>query len=110
MLEKLNKLIEFKVKDNRLDIIFKSEDYTYSMNAKEANELVGELYELVESLDEYDKEKDPRYIYQRGLRNQIYIDIKQDDGEIIKTIIKNIKRNPKLSNLIGNKNDKDLPK
>lgn len=105
MLEKFNKLIEFKVEDDKLNIVFKSENYTYSMNKEEANELVGDLYELTESFDEYDKEKYPKYVYQKALINQIIIDIINED-EIVKKIIKKANRNPRFTTLIDGKNFK----
>lgn len=51
----------------------------------------------------YDPESDPKLMYQRALRTEIYLDIKSDDSQIIKSIIRQTNRNPKLNTLIGNR-------
>lgn len=51
----------------------------------------------------YDPESDPKLMYQKALRTEIYLDIKSDDSQIIKSIIRQTNRNPKLNNLIGNR-------
>lgn len=51
---------------------------------------------------EYDPEKDPKLIYQKALRTEVYIDIKRDDGSIVKSIVRQVNRNPAFANLIGN--------
>lgn len=51
---------------------------------------------------EYDPEKDPKLIYQKAQRTEIYIDIKRDDGSIVKSVIRQVNRNPAFANLIGN--------
>lgn len=51
---------------------------------------------------DYDPEKDPKLIYQKALRAQVYIDIKRDDGSIVKAVVKQVNRNPAFANLIGN--------
>lgn len=53
---------------------------------------------------EYDPNKDPKLIYQKGLLTQVLIDIKQDEGSIVKTFIKHSTRDPRLGNIIGNTN------
>ncbi len=52
----------------------------------------------------YDPEKDPKLVYQKALQAQVYIDIKQDEGSIVKTFIKTVNRDPRLGNLVGNRN------
>lgn len=51
---------------------------------------------------DYDPEKDPKMVYQKALRTEVYIDIKRDDGSIVKAVVKQVNRNPKFANLIGN--------
>lgn len=51
---------------------------------------------------EYDPEKDPKLIYQKAQRTEVYIDIKRDDGSIVKSVIRQVNRNPAFANLIGN--------
>lgn len=49
----------------------------------------------------YDPEKDPKLIYQKALQAQVYIDIKRDDGSIVKAVIKQANRNPRFARLMG---------
>lgn len=51
----------------------------------------------------YDPEKDPQYIYQKAMSTQVIIDIRHDDGMIVKKVIKAVNRNGRLSNMIGNR-------
>jgi hypothetical protein len=51
----------------------------------------------------FDPNKDIRTIFQKALMAQITIDIKTDDTQIVKTIVKNINQNGRLTTLIGNR-------
>lgn len=51
---------------------------------------------------DYDPEKDPKLVYQKALRTEVYIDIKRDDGSIVKSVVRQVNRNPAFANLIGN--------
>jgi hypothetical protein len=50
----------------------------------------------------YDPDKDPKLIYQKALLTQVVIDIRHDDGMIVKKVIKAVNRDSRLANLIGN--------
>lgn len=50
----------------------------------------------------YNPETDPLSIYQKALRAEIYLDIRTDDSQIIRSVVKGVNRNQKLSELIGN--------
>jgi hypothetical protein len=51
----------------------------------------------------FDPYKDPKTIYQKAMMAQISIDIRSDSSQIIKTVIKEINSNGRLSTLIGNR-------
>lgn len=53
--------------------------------------------------DDFDPNKDPRAIFQKALMAQIEIDIKTDDTQIVKTVIKHVNQNSRLTKLIGNR-------
>jgi hypothetical protein len=46
---------------------------------------------------------DPKTIYQKAMATQVYIDVRTDDGVIVRKIIKAVNENGRLSNLIGNR-------
>lgn len=50
----------------------------------------------------YDPTKDPKTMYQKALMARILIDIRHDDGIIVKKVIKAVNDNGRLANLIGN--------
>ncbi len=52
---------------------------------------------------DFDPNKDPRTIFQKALMAQITIDIKTDDTQIVKTVIKHVNQNTRLTKLIGNR-------
>lgn len=52
---------------------------------------------------EFDPYKDPKTIYQKALMAKILIDIKTDDTQVIKTVIKEVNGNGRLSTLISNR-------
>ncbi len=51
----------------------------------------------------FDPNADPRTVFQKALMTQVYIDIRHDDGIIVKKVIKEVNRNGRLANLIGNR-------
>ena len=53
--------------------------------------------------DNWDPNKDPRTLYQKQQLAQIKIDIRHDDGIIVKKVIKAVNMNGRLSTLIGNR-------
>lgn len=53
--------------------------------------------------DNFDPSKDPRTIYQKALMAQIQIDVRTDDAAIVKTVIKHVNNNGRLTTLIGNR-------
>jgi hypothetical protein len=53
--------------------------------------------------DNFDPSKDIRTIYQKALMAQITIDVRTDDAAIVKTIIKHVNQNGRLTTLIGNR-------
>jgi hypothetical protein len=53
--------------------------------------------------DEFDANKDPKTIYQKQMKAEILIDIKTDDTQIVKTIVKHVNGNGRLATLIGNR-------
>ena len=53
---------------------------------------------------EYDPNKDPQLMYQKQSLTTVLLDIRVDDGIIIKKIIKATNRDSRLGNLIGNAN------
>lgn len=52
---------------------------------------------------EYDPEKDPKLIYQKALQQQVLIEVRTDDTNLVKKFIKTVNRDPRLGNLIGNR-------
>lgn len=53
--------------------------------------------------NQFDPNKDPRTVFQKALMAQISIDIKTDSGQIVKTVIKHVNQNGRLTKLIGNR-------
>jgi hypothetical protein len=51
----------------------------------------------------FDPNRDPRTLYQQALAAQVLIDIRTDDGVIVKKVIKAVNSNGRLTNLIGNR-------
>lgn len=51
----------------------------------------------------FDPYKDPKTIYQKALMANILIDIRTDDTQIVKTVIKHVNGNGRLATLIGNR-------
>jgi tape measure domain-containing protein len=51
----------------------------------------------------FDPDKDPRLVYQKARMAEITIDIKTDDTQIVKTVIKHVNQNGRLTKLIGNR-------
>lgn len=51
----------------------------------------------------YNPSEDPKLMYQKALRTEIYLDIRSDDSQIIKSIVKQTNRDPRLNNLIANR-------
>lgn len=52
---------------------------------------------------DFDPDRDPRTVYQKALMAQIQIDIRTDDTQIVKTVIKHVNQNTRLTKLIGNR-------
>ncbi len=106
MLERIKEEFKFEVIDGKFSI--QNTDYTWNhveLSKSEALELIGELYEMIEDMPEkeYNPLKDPKYIYQTNLTNQVYIEIKHEDDMLIKRIIRSVNKDPRLSELIGEK-------
>lgn len=53
--------------------------------------------------DNWNPEQDPRTIYSKAMMAQIEIDVRVDDGLIVKKVIKAVNSNGRLANLIGNR-------
>jgi tape measure domain-containing protein len=51
----------------------------------------------------FEPNKDPRLVFQKAMMAQITIDIKTDDTQIVKTVIKHVNQNGRLTKLIGNR-------
>lgn len=50
---------------------------------------------------EYDPEKDKLMIYQKALKQEIFLFVKSDDSHIVKAVVNGINRSPRLNNLMG---------
>lgn len=53
--------------------------------------------------EDFDPEKDQRSIFQKQMMTQVVIDVRHDDGMIVKKVIKAVNNNTRLATLIGNR-------